>query len=309
MHKHSDPQSSGLVAMVRPHHFQSNPETMNDNSFQADLKHNSKGATEIATRAYDEVTQMIETLKDNGINVHVFEDDGTYKTPDSVFPNNWFSTHPDRKLVLYPMYAENRRRERRPDILKALLRDYDLKIAADLSSHEDEGIFLEGTGSMVLDRHNKVAYMALSKRSDQTLLDHFCQKMGYTPVLFSALDDKGAAIYHTNVLMGIGTGYAVICLETIRDEKEKQEVVNSLQQTGHMIIPITTAQMNSFAGNVLELDNGHEKLLAMSKTAFESLTTEQVSNIEKYARILALEVPTIELAGGSVRGMLAELFV
>ena len=301
-------QSTDTVVIIRPHQFTPNPETLADNKFQTDLANNNTEASQIAQRAYDEVTKVINTLKDNGINVQVFEDDGQWGTPDSVFPNNWFSIHSGNKMALYPMYAKNRRLERRQDIIQSLTKTYGIKKVVDLSDFEKSSVFLEGTGSMVLDHVNKIAYVAKSKRSDISVLNNFCEHFGYSALTFTATDDTCTPIYHTNVMMGIGTGYVVICLDSIKDTAEKDTVIHSLQKTGHEIIAISHDQMNNFSGNVLELDNKNHKSLAISDVAVKSLNREQKKAIENHAKLLPFYIPTIELAGGSIRCMLAEVF-
>jgi hypothetical protein len=301
-------QSSNTVVIIRPHKFTPNPETEKDNNFQDVEKSKNLENEVIAKAAYSEVTNVIDKLSKNGINVKVFEDDGQWKTPDSVFPNNWFSTHSRKRMALYPMYTINRRLERREDIITSVIKDFAMQKVLDLSKYEEQEMYLEGTGTMVLDRINDIAYVAESKRSNRAVLEHFCKEFEYTSVIFTATDNDNIPIYHTNVMMGIGTGYVLICLESLRKNAERDAVISSFKTSGHEIIPLTINQVNNFAGNVLELDNGHEKLLVMSSTGYKTLEAGQVEAIQKYAKILTCDIPTIELAGGSIRCMLAEIF-
>ena len=206
------------------------------------------------------------------------------------------------------MYAENRRLERREDIISAIKQADDISDVKDYASFEAKDLFLEGTGSMVLDRVNKLSYVALSKRSDVGVLEQFCDDFGYMAVTFTATDNDGVPIYHTNVMMGVGTGYAVVCLESIRDAGERDHVATQLKDTGHEVIEITFDQVECFAGNVLEVSIGDDRYLAISQMALDVLTSDQIERIEQYAKILAFDIPTIELAGGSIRCMMAEIF-
>jgi len=301
-------QSTDTVAIVRPHKFTPNPETERDNNFQDKCASDALGLNIIAKNAYDEVSNVIERLENNEINVKVFEDEGHWQTPDSVFPNNWFSTHSKKRMVLYPMYAINRRLERRDDVIKDIVSDYQITDINDLSVYEEQEMYLEGTGAMVLDRINDIAYVAESKRSNREVLRKFCDSLKYRSVIFTATDNDDIPIYHTNVMMGIGSGYALICLDSIKNKQERGAVLNSFKATGHEVIDLTIEQINKFSGNVLELSNGQKKILAMSQVGYTSLNEKQIKTIEKYAHIVTFDIPTIELAGGSVRCMLAEIF-
>ena len=301
-------QSTNKVIVIRPHKFTPNPETEKDNNFQDIDTSRTLEKTTIEKRAYNEVTAVIQTLENNGIEVLVYEDDGQWQTPDSVFPNNWLSTHSKKRMALYPMYAINRRLERREDIIISIKNENNIQTVFDLSEYESQEMYLEGTGAMVLDRVNDIAYVAESKRSNRKVLDEFCTKFEYSPVIFTATDNDHIPIYHTNVMMGIGSGYALVCLESIKDQNQRKMCVESFGKTGHEIIDLSIKQINSFAGNVLELNNDREKLLAVSKVGYDSLTKMQIKVIEKYARIVTFNIPTIELAGGSIRCMLAEIF-
>lgn len=302
-------QSTNTVVMIRPHKFTPNPETTLDNYFQDETAMAIVKSEEVCKQAYSEVTKAAEILEQNNINVHLFEDRGDLNTPDSVFPNNWFSTHGQKRMALYPMFAVSRRNERRQDIITTIVEKNTITEVKDYSRYEEKNLYLEGTGAMVLDRINRVAYVARSRRSNETVLLEFCKDFDYRPALFDSVDKKGIPIYHTNVMMGVGTGYAVICMESLKTKQDKAVIVDSFARSGHKIIDISIDQMARFAGNVLELDNGHEKLLAMSETAYNNLNEAQLLSIKKHVRIIRFKIPTIEMAGGSIRCMLCELFL
>ena len=292
--------------MVRPASFGFNRETADSNAFQ------QKSSESISVeKALFEFDGFVETLSQKGIEVIVVEDTAQPEKPDAIFPNNWFSCHPYGKLILYPMMAPNRRAERRPEIIQEIQRSFDVKEIIDLSSHEDEGRFLEGTGSIVFDHLNRLAYACLSPRTDKELFRQVCALLGYQPVPFHALDQNGQAIYHTNVMMAIGSGYAVICLDSITNEKEKAQVIESLTDSSLTIVDISFEQMLSFCGNMLELSSSSgEKLLAMSRTAYNHLTPQQKQQLEAFVTLLPINVDTIEtIGGGSVRCMMAEIFL
>lgn len=302
-------QSTDTVMMVRPHAFTPNPQTAADNSFQ-NAGVNAPDAADMAAKAYEEVTRMVETLRENGITVLLFEDDGSRGTPDSVFPNNWITTHANGKIGVHPMYAENRRKERREDVLDYLRAHYAVTDLIDRSAAADTGQFLEGTGVLILDRIYNIAYMCRSRRTNEDLLEQFCRDFGYTPLSFDSVDENGTPIYHTNVMMCLGTHFAIIGLDTIAHETERARVVRALGETGREIIDISQEQIAHFAGNALELTNaGGERLLALSQTAYESLSEKQIAQLKRSVRLLPLPIPTLELAGGSVRCMLAEIFL
>jgi len=288
--------------MIRPHHFVSNPETAADNAFQRTASNH--GAKANARLAYDEASDAATTLSRLGVRVHVFEDQTT-DTPDSVFPNNWFSTHPGGHVAIYPMYAVNRRRERRLDVIEMLKSDYRVQDVIDYSGLERDGVFLEGTGAMVLDHLDRVAYAARSNRTDPIALERFCTHFNYEPMVFDACDAAGAPIYHTNVLMCIATDFVLIGLDTVRDETRRAQMVRRFEESGREVIALSHEQIASFAGNAIELQGSDGRLLALSARAHEALTPEQTATIEQSARLVPLAVPTIELAGGSVRCMLA----
>ncbi|MBY6134282.1 amidinotransferase [Nocardioides marinus] len=293
-------QAPGAVVMIRPHHFRSNPETSGDNAFQT-LARNDESATGI--QALAEFDQAVAALREAGVTVHVFDDEGT-ETPDSVFPNNWFSTHAGGHIAIYPMFAPNRRKERRWDVIEMLKRDYRVQDVIDYSGLEQDGLALEGTGAMVLDHIGRIAYTVKSNRADPVLLERFCTHFNFEPMVFEAKDAQGRDVYHTNVLMGIGTEYALICLSMLPDAQRRAEVAARLEETGREVIDLTPEQIAAFAGNALEL-TGRQRLLALSARAVEALRPDQIAVIERSAELLPLSIPTIETAGGSVRCMLA----
>ncbi|NVK14325.1 MAG: amidinotransferase [Rhodobacteraceae bacterium] len=293
-------QAPSAVVMIRPHNFCSNPETKGDNAFQT-LANESAEAT--SAQALIEFDGAVEALRGAGVTVHVF-DDTTTETPDSVFPNNWFSTHAGGHVAVYPMYAENRRKERRWDVIELIKRDYRVQDVIDYSGLEQDGLSLEGTGAMVLDHIGRIAYTVKSNRADPVLLERFCTHFNFEPMVFEAKDNADRDVYHTNVLMGIGTEYALICLDMIVDPARRAEVAARLEETGRQVIDLTPEQIASFAGNALEL-TGRRRLLALSATALKALRPDQTAIIEQSAELLPLTIPTIETAGGSVRCMLA----
>mgnify|MGYP003674009323 CR=1 FL=1 len=292
-------QAPSAVVMIRPHHFRSNPETRADNAFQT-------GATGpgVAARARAEFDAVVTALRGSGVTVHVFDDTGT-DTPDSVFPNNWFSTHAGGHVALYPMYSENRRRERRMDVIEMLKRDYRVQDVIDYSGLEADGLALEGTGAMVLDHVGRVAYVAKSNRADPVALERFCTHFNYEPIAFDARDAAGREVYHTNVLMGIGTDYALVGLDMIADPARRATVRARLEESGHEVIALTQDQIGRFAGNAFEMTGRAGRILALSQTALDALTPDQVAAITRSASLLPVSIPTIETAGGSVRCMIA----
>ena len=298
-------QTTDTVLMVSPVAFDYNEETAVNNAFQEE-----DNQSNTAEEARKESDAYIKLLEDNGINVIAVEDTKKPHTPDSVFPNNWFSTHDDGTLVLYPMFAENRRLERKPAALEAIEANFDEERVVDLTHYEEEGLFLEGTGSMVLDRVNKIAYACESPRTNRTVLEDFCKQLGYSPVLFKAVGADGTEIYHTNVMMHVGTDVAVVCLEAIQDEAQRAEVKESIEGTGKTIVEITFDQMNHFAGNMLELHNKDgQPCLVMSLAAYNSLTREQVEFLESKMTLITPDLECIEQnGGGSARCMIAEIF-
>ncbi len=297
-------QAPGAVVMVRPARFQPNPQTSADNAFQAKDRA-ARAPDELAWAARLEFIQAAESLRREGVRVHLFDELPERGTPDAVFPNNWFSTHADGRVVLYPMCAANRRRERRDDVIDKLRRDYVVSEVVDLSFLERDGVFLEGTGAMVLDHDHRTAYMARSGRADERALALFCGRMGYEPVAFDARDRQGRAVYHTNVMMSLASEFALVGLELVPDAAARRRLEERLAASGREVVALTAAQIGEFAGNALELSTPGGRVLAMSARAAASLRPGQRRRIERSARIVALPVPTIELAGGSVRCMLA----
>jgi len=295
-------QAPRAVVMIRPHHFHPNGATAVDNAFQA--LDTSRSAAGIAAAAHDEVTGAVEALEKAGVTVHLFEDEGR-ETPDSVFPNNWFSTHAGGHVALYPMFSPSRRQERRPDVIEMLKERYRVQDVIDYSGLEPDGVFLEGTGAMVLDHIERVAYAARSRRTNEVALERFCTHFNFEPVVFDAADAQGRPIYHTNVLMCIGTDIALIGLASVSEPQRRAEIAQRLAQTGRTVIDLTHEQIADFAGNAIELDGREERVLALSSRALRSLTAGQRAALEAHLHLLPLDVPTIELAGGSVRCMLA----
>lgn len=298
--------------MIRPVNFRMNEQTAVNNYFQEDL--DIKNA-EINLKAQKEFDVFVDKLRLVGITVLVEEDDKINDTPDSIFPNNWVSFHGNGDVAKYPMFAENRRRERRDEIFIRLEEEgFKIENIVDYTSAEHEGVFLEGTGSVILDRVNRKAYCALSPRADEDLFIEFCEDFEYTPIIFIAnqtVEGKRLPIYHTNVMMCLAEKFAVICLDSIDDKKERKNVVKHLKQDGKTIISITEAQMHQFAGNMLQLKGENDQLyLVMSEAAHKSLTPSQISSIEKYCPILSSSLETIETCGGgSARCMMAEVFL
>ncbi|ROS51386.1 citrulline utilization hydrolase CtlX [Frigoribacterium sp. PhB24] len=297
-------QSPAAVVMVRPHHFTPNPLTAADNAFQTDPAEVDATRTELAARAFDEVTRAADALRAAGVTVHLVDDERTDR-PDGVFPNNWFSTHADGRVVLYPMHSPNRRGERRADVVDLLRERYLVTEVLDRSPLERRGIVAEGTGALVLDHVERVAYVALSHRADEAAVALVCDDLGYEPLTFTATDATGVPIYHTNVMMSVASRFALVGLESIASPGERRRVVERLSTSGREVVALTRAQLGEFAGNALELQGAHGPVLAVSARGWAALTPSQRRTISRHARPLPLEVPTIELAGGSVRCMLA----
>ncbi len=291
--------------MIRPHGFHPNPETAADNAFQKSVARDEISA--VALAAEREFDRAVETLREAGVTVHVIDDTPTPEKPDAVFPNNWFSTHQDGRVVFYPMHSPARRRERRPEVVDALREHYRVSEVVDYSSGEKEGHFLEGTGSLVLDYLNRLAYASLSQRTHPEMVNRFSADFGFVPVKFQSATDDGRAVYHTNVLMCIGTKFVLAGFPLIRDATERERVHASLASSGREVIELSGGQITEYAGNALELDNGLENLLVLSARAMASLGKKQRAALAKHARLVPLELPTIELAGGSARCMLAAI--
>lgn len=298
------------VLMVRPVAFGFNEETAVNNHYQ---KKGNLSNYEIQEKALFEFDEMVSKLKNIGIDVKILQDTKTPHTPDSIFPNNWFSTHSDNTVILYPMFAKNRRLERREDLYDIFENINEIK-TLDYSQLENEGVFLEGTGSLVLDRKNKKAYCSLSERADERLLNIFCDDMGYKKIDFRSyqtVDTKRKLIYHTNVMMSIAENYAILCADAIDNKEERQKVIDELKANKKEIIYISEEQVENFLGNAIELKNKDGvSILIMSSTAYNILTEKQKNIIEKYSVILPVDVKTIEkYGGGSARCMIAELFI
>ena len=306
-------QTTNTILMIRPISFRMNEQTAVNNYYQKVI--DSLLPEKVNTKAQQEFDVFVKKLRDIGVNVVVIDDSNEYDTPDSIFPNNWVSFHESGDVGLYPMFAENRRLERREDILENLEeKGFAINNIVDYTSAEAEEIYLEGTGSLLLDRENRIAYCALSPRADEDLFIEFCEDFEYTPVLFTAnqtVNGERKAIYHTNVMMCLAENFAVICLDAIDDKKERKSVVSHLKQTGKEIIPITETQVNKFAGNMLQVKAADDALyLIMSMAAYDSLSKDQINRIKKYCPILASSLDTIEACGGgSARCMMAEVFL
>jgi hypothetical protein len=250
----------------------------------------------------------VQKLRAAGVNVHVFEDTAEPEKPDAVFPNNWISTHPDGRIALFPMYSALRRRERRQDIVGELRKDYRVNEVIDYSAFEEQGYCLEGTGSLVLDHLNKIAYVSLSNRSNPKVIRRFAKDFSYESVTFTSIGSDGQPIYHTNVMMCIGTAFALVGLETIRNKAERQQVRTRLERGAKDIVELSPDQIANFAGNAIELHDTHgEKLLVLSDRALRALTEEQRARLTRYVRLVPFELPTIELSGGSARCMIATI--
>ena len=292
--------------MVRPYQFYFNQQTAANNFFQSNI--NIENANELAIAEFD---AMVEKLRAHQIKVNVIQDTKDPSTPDSIFPNNWVSTHEGGTLCLYPMFAQNRRAERKSTVIDFLESNYKIENTLDLTDFEKEGIFLEGTGSMVLDHQNKLAYGCLSERLDKNAFNEWCDKMQFKAIAFKAVDDKAQPIYHTNVMMCMGDQFVVICLESIPNEQEKQLVLESFKKSNKEVITISQDQLNHFAGNMLQVFDINEKPhLIMSEQAHTSLDPAQLKSLEKYNPLLPISIPTIEaLGGGSTRCMMAEIYL
>ncbi|MBR7747785.1 amidinotransferase [Undibacterium sp. BYS107W] len=278
---------------------------MRDNVFQRRDTDNSIAKNTIANRAYQEHCLAVQQLRNAGVSVHVFEDHGQNDTPDSVFPNNWFSTHHDGKLVIYPMRCQNRRREVRQDMIDFLLQHYQLNDTIDLRYFQDKEQYLEGTGSIVFDHTQRIAYASLGPRTCLAPLNQLCEQIGYQAHCFHSYSKNSISIYHTNVVLSVATNFALLGTDNIPDQTERTELIQQLESSGKTVIHLSDDQIHKFAANALELQARDGKVFALSTTAFQSLNTNQRQQIEKYANLLPLEVPTIELAGGSVRCMMA----
>ena len=303
-------QITNTVLMVRPVRFRMNEQTVVNNYFQEemDLKND-----EINHQAQQEFDVLVEKLRTVGVKVIVVDDIYEQNTPDSIFPNNWITFHQNGDVAIYPMFAENRRRERREDILdKVEAEGFDIENVYDYTDAEKENIFLEGTGAMILDRVNRKAYCALSPRADEELFIEFCEDFEYTPVIFKAyqqVNNEQLPIYHTNVMMALGVDFAVVCLDTITDKSERKNLLHHLKEDKKEVINITPEQMCQYAGNMLQVQGKNSTYLVMSDAAYNALTPQQIQTIEKHTQILHSNLETIETCGGgSARCMMAEVF-
>lgn len=298
-------QATSNLLMIRPVSFGFNEQTAGSNTFQTQ----SEDQQLVQAKALAEFDALVNVLRNNEVSVTVIDDTTEPHTPDSIFPNNWISLHDNGDVFTYPMQAENRRLERREDIIRRLEDSFEVKRIIDLSRFERLDKFLEGTGSMVLDRDNKIAYACLSPRTDQEVLDTFCKQTGYKALTFHAFDQNDFAIYHTNVMMCVSSAFAVVCLDSITDNLEKEEVINSLKNNDKQIIAIDLEQMNHFAGNMLEIKNQlGERLIVMSKSAFDTLNIEQKAILSSFGKLIYANINTIETnGGGSARCMIAEV--
>jgi len=306
-------QTTNTILMIRPINFRMNEQTAINNYYQKVL--DTLSPETVNANAQREFDAYVEKLCQIGVNVIVVNDTDGHDTPDSIFPNNWISFHEDGTIGLYPMFAANRRLERREDVLQQLEKlGFKIENIIDYTNAENENVFLEGTGSLLLDRVNRKAYCALSPRADEDLLIEFCEDFEYTPVIFTAnqtVNGKREAIYHTNVMMCLGETFAVICLACIDEKKERKNVIKHLKADGKEIIDITEAQVNNFAGNMLQIKGQNEKLyLVMSQAAYDSLTPSQIKTLKNHCDILSSSLDTIEACGGgSARCMMAEVFL
>ena len=304
-------QITDTVLMIRPVRFRTNEETIVNNYFQKGINITQE---EINRKAQQEFDTLVQKLREVGVHVIQVEDIYEQDTPDSIFPNNWISFHNNGDVAIYPMFAENRRRERREDILDIVEEaGFEIENVFDYTEAENEGIFLEGTGAMVLDRIHRKAYCALSPRASEELFIEFCEDFEYTPVIFRAFqktDSELKPIYHTNVMMALGRTFAIVCLDTIEDKNERKNVLNHLKEDKKEIITISREQVDYYAGNMLEVKGKEHSYLVMSQTAYESLTPQQIEAIERHTQILYSDLSTIEICGGgSARCMLAEVFL
>lgn len=306
-------QTTNTILMIRPVNFRMNEQTAVNNYYQKVLENTLPSA--VNANAQKEFDTYVDKLRSFGINVIVVSDTEDFDTPDSIFPNNWISFHENGTVGLYPMFAENRRQERREDVLEAIEKaGFLIDDVMDYTSAEEEDIFLEGTGSIILDRKHRKAYCALSPRADEELFVEFCEDFEYTPVIFESnqtVDGERKAIYHTNVMMCLGETFAVICLDSIDDKKERKNVLKHLKGDKKEVIAITEKQVNNFAGNMLQVrGNNDQRYLVMSQAAYNSLTEHQIKTIEKHCPIISSSLDTIEACGGgSARCMMAEVFL
>jgi hypothetical protein len=300
-------QAPSAVLMVRPKSFGFNAQTADTNTFQSNVIGDYESIRETALTEFD---RMVDLLRSNDIEVLVVEDTAQPEKPDAIFPNNWISFHHDGTVVLYPMLAENRRMERTNPIMDVIKKNYSFSNIIDLTAYETQNKFLEGTGSVVFDYVNKIAYASRSPRTDEQVLDEMNRKLGFTSIIFDAVDEQGRAIYHTNVLMCIGTDFVIICLDAIPLEDDQEKLLESFSNTGHKVIAISFEQMKLFAGNMMEVKSkSGESFVLLSLKAFHSLLPGQLDAVSRFVEPLPVNIPTIELyGGGSVRCMVAGIF-
>jgi hypothetical protein len=299
---------ASTILMIRPAAFGFNKQTAENNFFQSP---SSLTAAQLQQKALQEFDNMVAVLRSRDINVFVIDDTKEPVKPDAIFPNNWLSTSPDGIVCVFPMYAPNRRLEKRDDILELIADRFVVNDLQDWSEYEVEGLFLEGTGGMIIDYENKIIYACVSERTQGPLLEKFAAANGFNAFLFTAKDKNDQTIYHTNVMMALGDNFAILCEESIADKSELIAIRQLLESTNHTIFPIRIDQMHSFAGNMLQVKNNKgEKFLIMSQMAYDSLRKEQRQMLEAYSTLLPIAVPTIEeVEGGSVRCMMAEIFL
>jgi hypothetical protein len=298
-------QSTNSMLMIRPSRFYPNPETAADNAFQ---RRAEGDPDELSAAARIEFDVAVATLRNFGVSVHVFDDTSDPEKPDAVFPNNWISTHHDGRVALFPMYSPLRRRERRHDIVEELRKRYLVTKVIDYSDFENEGCYLEGTGSLVLDHVNRIAYVSLSNRSTPKMIGRFAEDFGYEPVTFTSIGLDGKPIYHTNVMMCVGTDFALVGLSMIPNESERSKLQARLEASGKEIVELTADQVANFAGNTIELNDGKgKKLLVLSARAIPTFTEGQQAVLTRHAHFVPLQLPTIEMSGGSARCMIAEI--
>ncbi|MEL6926647.1 MAG: arginine deiminase-related protein [Bacteroidota bacterium] len=302
-------QISNTIMMVRPAHFGYDEETAANNAFQTNDTSLSKAT--ISAKAREEFDLFVKGLREAGVQVVVMDDTKAPRKPDAVFPNNWITTHEDGTVITYPMFAPNRRQERQPHILESLREQFHVHKIIELEQHESAEVFLEGTGSMIMDRPNNLVYACFSPRTHPQLLSHFCKLVGCKEVCFSAVDAEGQDIYHTNVMMAVGETFVVICLDTVRDPQERQMLLDQFDATGKDVVEISIAQMMAFAGNMLQVRSSDgQPLLVMSTQAYESLDLAQIQQLKKHTQLFHSPIHTIETyGGGSARCMMAEIFL
>ena len=302
-------QLTSNILMIRPSNFGFNIETADNNSFQ--INDNSLSKDEIIKKAIEEFDAFVKVLRSAGIHVHVHQEKEGAESTDSVFPNNWFSSHQDGLLITYPMFSPKRRTERYPAVISELEESFHIKKHVPLEKWEENDRFLEGTGSMIFDRPNKIVYACRSVRTDEEVLDEFCRLNGYTKVLFDPVDRAGDPIYHTNVMMAVGNTFVVICMDSIKSEEQRNNLISHFGKTDKEVIDISLDQMEEFAGNMLQVKNSrNEHFLVMSSRAFKSLSPDQIAQIERHTQILHSDLKVIETyGGGSARCMMAEVFL